>query len=299
MMTWKLWRALHTPPLKHPVFELITTVSPIQPRSYVNLIAPVGLSALGILFAIGILKLPDTILPLLFNPVFGLIVGIILFTGTVYGFIWAANISQIIARIRSEGKYDLLCLSPSGKLRISWAICTGYLYRNQLFTRIHGQRTRIVQGLLTIPGALILPLFIGIAAARYAYVLMLLSTVVHIITLAVAFYIDYIQSAVMGSLIGMNVPNYTRSELDARLLAAGGFLAFQVSTYLIAWAIGFEALSDIYLRLNIVGFAELSLPVIRLVIFYLSREVMIFALWYLLTWQLQARINESDLTLAR
>jgi hypothetical protein len=298
MLTWKLWRALHTPPLKHPVFELITAASPARARSYISFIAPVGLSILGILFAIGILKLPQTILPLMFNPVFGLIIGILLFTGTVYGLVWAANISQIIARIRSDGKYDLLCLSPSGKLRISWAICTGYLYRNQLFTRIHGQRTRIVQGLLTIPGALILPLFIGIAASRYTYVLLLLSTVVHIVTLALAFYIDYIQSAVMGSLIGMNVPNYTRSELDARLLAAGGFLAFQVSTYLIAWVIGFGVLSDIYVNLNIVGFAELSLPFARLFVFYLSREAMIFALWYLLTWQLQAPINEVDLNLA-
>jgi hypothetical protein len=264
-----------------------------------GLVAPIGLAILGILFAVGILKLPETILPLLFNPVFGLIVGILLFTGTVYGFVWAANISQIIARIRSEGKYDLLCLSPSGKLRISWAICTGYLYRNQLFTRIYVQRTRIVQGLLTIPGALILPLFIGIAASRTPYVLMLLSTVVHTITLAIAFYVDYIQSAVMGSLIGMNVPNYTRSELDARLLAAGSFLAFQISTYVVAWAIGFGALSDIYTNLQIVGFAELSLPIVRLIVFYLSREALIFALWYLLTWQLQAPINEVDLNLAR
>lgn len=296
MMTWKLWRALHAPPLKHPVFELITTA---HTRSYINFIAPVGLAILGTLFAIGILKMPKAILPLLFNPVFGLIVGIILFTGTVYGFIWAANISQIIARIRNEGKYDLWCLSPSSKLRISWAICTGYLYRKQLFTRINNQRLRIAQGLLTIPGALLLPLFIGIAASRHAYVLMLLSTVVHIITLAAAFYIDYIQSAVMGSLIGMNVPNYTRSELDARLLAAGGFLMFQVSTYLIVWVVGFEALSNVYTNLNIVGFAELSLPVIRLFVFYLSREIVIVVLWYLLKWQLQSRINETDLTLAR
>ena len=299
MTTWKLWRALHDPPLNHPVFELVTAAPPIQARSYVNLIAPVGLVILGILFAIGVLKLPQTILPLLFNPIFDLIVGILLFTGTVYGFVWAANISQIIARIRNEGKYDLLCLSPSGKLRISWAICTGYLYRNQSFARVHGQRTRIVQALLMIPGALILPLFIGMAASKQAYVLMVLSTVVHIVTLAAAFYVDYIQSAVMGSLVGMNIPNYTRSELDARLLAAGGFLTFQASTYLIAWAIGFGALSDIYTNLNIDGFAELSLPIVRLIVFYLSREIMIFGLWHLLTRQLQARINEVDLTLAR
>jgi len=296
MTTWKLWRALQTPPIKHPLFDRVTGKQAIRLSRLISMMGPVGITILIATFAVGIWYAPTAILPTLFNPNVALPLAFLLFTGTVYGLVWAASISQIIMRMRMQGKYDLLCLSQPSALVINWVICTSYLYRNHSFTRISEQRAWITRLLLMIPVAMILPLLIGFVASEQQTGIMLLSTFVHILALAAAFYIDHVQSAVLGSLIGMNVPNHTRSETDSTIMAGLMFLVLQTFSYLAAWGVGFVLLPALYTLAQADGLLiEFSLPLARLMVFYLAREVFISLLWLRLVRQLQATPAELDL----
>ncbi len=298
-MTWKLWRALHSPPLRHPIFSHVMREHTYIIARLVGVMWPTGITLLLILLALGIWYAPMTIMPALFNPNFAFVVGLVLFTGTVYGLVWSASISSTIHRLRGQGKYDLLRLSPLTPFGIHWAICTGYLYRNALFPRVNMQRTRATQLLMVVPGALIMPMLIGVASANGEFVATLLITTTHILTIAAAFHIDFIQSIVTGTLIGIHTPTYTRSTVDSRVFAGVTFLTAQILTYLLAWILGFNVLPQIYSDLKISAFTlEFTLPIVRLVIFYLCHEVIILALWRVLSQRLEISHQELDVLIA-
>lgn len=291
MLTWKLWRALHDPPVQHPLFGHISRVQPSQLGRLTVFLLPLGLAFMLAVFILGVWRSPPLITTPLLNSHSVALIVLLVFTGTVYGLVWASNISHILMRMRAEGKYDLLRLSTSSELQLNWAICTGYLYRNQSFSRVHTQRARITQYMLMIPAGLAMPLMLGIASENEPYVLMILTTFVHAVVIALAYYLDYAQSVIIGGLLGMSVPSYVRTEFDARTLAAGGFLAVQIGSYGITWLIGFVVLPELYTAWHISGsYAELSLAVARLLVFYLVREALILGLWSLLLRQLPARV---------
>lgn len=296
MMTWKLWRALQAPSARHPLFTRIANQNALPIQRYLGSMWPAGITGLLILFALGVWYSPQAIMPTLFNPSFALIVGLVLFTGTVYGLVWAVSIATMITRLRGEGKYDLLCLSPLSPFGINWTICTGFLHRNQLLTRITTQRTRAAQIALVLPGAFIMPLLISTVTNNTDFTAALLVTTLHICAITSAFQLDHIQSTVVGSLIGIHAPLHTLTALDARLLAGVGFLTLQLISYLLSAYIGFVLLPQLYLGLSINGvLMELTMPVLQLAVFYLSREVVILLLWQGLVRQLTASPAELEL----
>lgn len=284
MLTWKLWRALHEPPTNHPLFAYIAKVRPSRLGHMIVFTFPLGVVLL-IAFAAVILRTPP-VTPIV-NSYSAAAVTFLVFTGTLYGLVWAANISRILVQMRTDSKYDLLLLASTSELRLNWAICTGYLHRNQSFSRVHGQKARLAQYMLMIPGALAMPLFIGVAAENESYTLMLLTTVIHIIVIAAAYYIDYAQSVIIGGLVGMIIPTYARSELDARMVAGASFLVLQISSYALTWLIGFDLLPAIW---QAEGFAALGLNILQLLLFYTCRECIISGLWAVLRRQLHADI---------
>lgn len=299
MMTWKLWYALNTPRSHHPLFEHIASQPSWAASRLLRFIWPVGLSTLIVTFLMGVWYAPQVIMPVLFHPYVALLIGLLVFTGTVYGFIWAVSISSEITRLRGQGKYDLLCLSSLSTFGVNWIICTGYLYRQELFKRISLQRTRATQLVLSLTGALLMPLLIGLASSNQEFVLTLMITGLHAITIAGAFQVDHIQSVVMGSLIAMITPIYTRNATDTRLFAGASFFSLQLTTYLVSWFIGFELLPAglMYLVLP-PETIELIIPILRLFVFYLTREIIILTLWQTLTRHLQANHVELDLLTA-
>ncbi|MBZ0298274.1 MAG: hypothetical protein K8J31_00950 [Anaerolineae bacterium] len=296
MFTWKLWRALQTPPADHPLFYFVCHTKPLRLQGFITRLAPAGLTALLVAFAIGIWYAPRLIMPVLFNPTFAAITGLLLFTGTIYGLVWATSISEIIIRLRGEGKYDLLVLSPATPLRINWAICTGFLYRNQSFRRISQQRARITQVLIMLITILAIPLLLGFVADNDRYMTEVFSTLISIIALTTLLHLDHIQSAVIGTLIGLNVPLLTHRSADSRLLAGGTFLIFQIASYLALWVLGFVLLPDLHDHLHIpLAVQQVSLPISRVLVFFFSREIIILCLWHGLTNLLHERPTEIDL----
>lgn len=293
MLTWKLWRALLTPPLNYRLFHVICQYRTLRLESLISVLSPVGIAALLIALAAGIWYSPRLIMPLLFHPVCVAFIVLVLFTGTVYGLVWSTSISQIISRLRGEGKYDLLVLAPATPLYINWAICTGLLYRDQAFKRISQQRARITQFLMMITSIMAIPLLLGILTQNTEYFEDVFSVMIHLVALTAAFHVDHIQSAVIGSLVGINTPLLAHGEADVRLFAGGTFLLLQLASYLIAWVLGFLILPALIGPSTELG--EISLPIFRVLVFYLSREGIILILWHVLAQRLHAHPAEMDL----
>jgi hypothetical protein len=115
------------------------------------------------------------------------------------------------------------------------------------------------------------------------------------LALLAAIYVEYVQSTVLGSLVGLVISTYAHNRLDASLWSFGIFLLLQVSIYTAAWFIGFELLPEIYEWLNINGwYASFTLPVLRVAAFFLLREGLIAALWRALIARLNMSPGELD-----
>src|SRR5262249_20834925 len=84
-----------------------------------------------------------------------------LFSGSIYGVVWTMDISQLLARERQNGTYDLLCLLPPGGLAAAWAICTGCLYRNQVFNQIGELRSVMSRIIFIFAAAALVSSMIG------------------------------------------------------------------------------------------------------------------------------------------
>ena len=268
MFTWKIWRGLRTPPQQHPLFRRVM-VAPLRPTPWY-----VGCAII-------------LIAPLLLLPA-------ILFTSAFYSLRWAVTIGGIIAREREVGMFDLISLSPEGGLGASWAICTASIHRNQSLQQIQSPMSWLVRLgftllILASLGNFVEPLVPFGANAPMEIIIPL----VYLFTLAGALYVDHVQSVAMGSLIGMLMPTYTRSRIDAGVGAFIVFLLLQVTTYMLTLLIGFSFLPSLFRGLGLVPtLVAILLPILRLVIFGLIREGMIAGLWRVLVERLNIAASE-------
>lgn len=289
MTTWKIWRALHNPPALHPVFKRVVLL-PVATDNQQH----VGWASLTIHLVLGLGQYQPTVL-LLLMPF------ILLFTGITYGIDCAIRVGNAIAKEHENDTFNLLSLSPSGALGASWAMCTSSLYHNRDFDRFH----TIMRGTITIAIITVIliasMLIVGRSEQFTRASQPTLPTVIHLVDLTVvmlALYFEYMQSAIVGSLIGMFVPTYTHNRVDTRVYTFGGFLLLQITTYFLTYLIGFVILPDLYQRLQIIGQeTEMSLSVLRLGVFFIIREIMITVLWRALVERLNARPSELELTM--
>jgi hypothetical protein len=268
MITWKLWRGLKSPPIHHPLFRRIIA-APLKPP-------PWYLGCLVIMVA-----------PFLLLPA-------ILFTSAFYSIRWAVTISNTLAREREAGMFELVALSPDGSLGASWAICTAAIHRNQSLQQIQSPMSWIVRLgftllILSSLGNFVEPLVPPSADAGMLTVIPL----VYLFTLAGALYVDHMQSVAMGSLVGMLIPTYTRSGVDAGVGALIVFLMLQVATYVLTLLIGFSLIPNLLENLNFSPtLIAVILPTSRLLIFGVIREVMISILWRALVERLNIAASE-------
>lgn len=287
MMTWRLWRALQSPPYRNPLFQRAIRPRPQVYQVYLDRILVIGFVAmLG-----GICFFSSIVLPLVFIASVGLIVfpllGV-LFSGTVLGTLWAHEISSIISGEHERGTYNLLCLCPSGALGVNWAICTGCLYRHRALERINSTQRVIFAFLITVS--------VNVRESQFELALIVL----YIAALTVAFHIDYVQSVVLSGLIGLYTASIVANRTDARLWTVGLFLFLQLAVYVLSWILGFVLVPGLYVVLHFEGtYADISLLAFRLVIFYAIREGVITGLWYLLLGRLNIQLPEMDLLLRR
>ena len=285
MLTWYLWQALYNPPQDNPLFQRAVTAQSVKEGS----IHKLGIFAMYWLACIAL----TLVWPLLITNAPTLLVILIAAGNTIYGTAWAASISATIARERETDTYDLLCLLPPGAPGADWILSTACLYRSSLFRQLR----LLVRILATaLMGALIAAMLIPAVFALTPGDLQALSpslflALVYGLTAGAGFYIDHVQSLVLGNVVGMLVSTYTPNRLNARLLAAGLFVLLKLLVYLLVLTLGFEILDG---RLE-----SVTLPLVRLFVFYVLHEAVIAALWQVLTLRLETSPHEMRRIIGR
>lgn len=280
MLTWKLWRALCSPPYAHPLFQRTIMAHTVHSRirRFTELMAGY----------VVICALATLIWPLLFtNPA---IILLLMAAGsnTLYGMTWAFRVSTAIAREHELETYDLLCLQPCGALGTGWVLCVGNLYRSPLFRGLRLIMPMIsISVTLALVIALTIPILLAISSSGETESIQLFVTLIYALSLAVAFfYIDHVQSILLANLLGMIMPTYLPDRLYAGLWAVSGFLLLQLAVYLITLVASFlitPIFQDVF-TLHI----SLVLSILRLLIFYALREGLILVIWQMLAQRFNA-----------
>lgn len=255
LLTWKLWRWLKKPLVGHPLYQRIVTNPPF--------IMPWYLGCVLILIS-----------PLLLLPA-------MVFLSAVYGLRWAMQIASHIAHEREFGMYELLAISPPGRLGINRTIISACLYRNESLEQVQAAGAWMMRGFFTLVfmliGASITGNFIPEDVTAPAGAVIIL---IYLFTMAAAVYVDHLQSIVLAVLVGMLIPAYATRRIDAGAGAFIGYLTVQIVTYAITLIMGFVMVP----RLLEFGQATevvsaVILPIVRFAIFAVSREIIVWRLW--------------------
>jgi hypothetical protein len=190
--------------------------------------------------------------------------------------------------------FELVSLSADGGIGASWAICTAAIHRNQSLQQIQSPMSWIVRLGFTLLLLASLGNFVEPLVPSEADIAMqTLIPLLYLFTLSAALYVDHMQSVAMGSLIGMLMPTYTRSRVDAGIGSLIVFLLFQVMTYVLTLFIGFSLISSLLGSLAVSAVAaSIILPILRLGIFYAIREAIINGLWRVLVERLNIAASE-------
>lgn len=297
-MTWKLWRALRHPLRSHPLFRYASENAEqraLPPR------ATYSLSLAACIALVIWISATWSVQAMVFFATLLLPVLIFALMGTVQGAVWALAVCRTILAARAAGLYDLICLSPSGSLGSTLTLCTGCLHRRQALLRVNNQRSLLIVG--AIVGIMLLafgaslrqpvpvqPTLSRVVTVQFFYMGLALVYAGLFIT---ALYLDYIQSVIVGSVIGMIAPTYPLHRADVQFLGVGAFLALQVLTYALTWLLGFAILPAAYQHAQFNGWsADLSLALLRLGIFYAVRACLITGMWRLLARRLNCDLAE-------
>jgi hypothetical protein len=296
-MTWKLWRALQRPPVRHPLYRRALLLRPAEGLRFDD--------------AVTLHFLWRLVLPLLFMSIFALtpiILPLVIVTPLLLPVIinwcsiqWAVRTGGAIASENERGTYDLAALTPPGAFGASWTICSACIHRGSSFSDLHTFVRVLVKFLFLMTGiGFVIAILIAAArspgvSAGAAFSQSTFVNLFHAAALVTAFYLDHVQSVVVGGLVGMLAPNYVRNHLDARAWGLFGYLLLQVGTYLLTWLIGFQVIPVLYEGLNLNSiYAEFSIPILRVAVFYGIREGIIAGLWLVLTGRLNAMPSDLD-----
>ena len=304
MITPRLWRALHHPfstvmyrrfVTAKPHRHLPQQVTDILHRFWTSDLVPLsvlfGLLLLGITGGMDLVVAVLSLLPLSF-----------LASGTITGMLLTSSVSNTIASERERGHYELVSVTPVGSVGASWEICHQTYRDNRLLQSLKG----ILFGIHLLAffvGVLFLIFAVGLWAALVStnsrqYDPTEYASIWHMIifyfSILVAVRIDAMQSIVVGGLVGMISPTYTSNQLDARGIAVGVYLLIQFFYYSAAAVVCFRVIPWAY---DVTGVTKgVEATVIQVVVFFLMREAVIYVLWHILAYRLNANRRELSHT---
>jgi len=289
MLSFWLWRRLRVPPQVLPLPWLKSHLKVKPRRSLLRALIPLTIAVGGVIW---MLQSPVAFFAILWF-LLALPFGFLILNGTLYGLYWSTRISMTIGREQRRRSYEMMSLAPGGALGASWLMTTMILNRSQTLRQLHIiVRAVVIIALIT----LLLAAVVIYASARStpstqntiaaAFTSMLL------IALAmIALYFDHLQSVVVGSLLGMLVPSYIPTPLDARLWTTGVFLLLQLGFYLTLLIFGASSLPLIF---NLIGWQGFGANVVQGIIWVLAgialRETLIRLMWR----DLLQRLNASS-----
>ncbi len=211
--------------------------------------------------------------------------------GLIYGIDCAVRVSQLITFERKNNTYELLALCPEGALAVCWAMCTSLLFQQQQFSRLNEiVRTSVRIAFAAI--AVVLMLFMGISVSiilsSSRLTMPIIMPLINAEAVVVLIYSEYVQSTVIGCLVGLIISTFASGTMDSFLYAPAVFLLVKIGSYTISLLVGFNLLDRVYLLLGVQsGFMDILLTLARVVIIVAVQDVVIRLLW-------QAAIKRTD-----
>lgn len=276
--TWKLWQALNHPPHANVLFQKLLQQG-VQPEQSKPAFGHIWKVFVGLPFLLSMMAIyfPQGLSRAFFFLFLGaplvLVAAIALF-GSYYGTALAIRVSNTISRERQRGAYDLLCLWPRGEAAAAWLLCASCLHRDSELEKINERRSLLV----LIAMSVMMIISFALAGQEFGQspgrgMLVLLFTFTYLGVALAGFFLDYIQSLALSSLIGILIATYARDRVDARLWSAMTFLLLQIYTYVIIALISLYFLPLTFDQLHLSGWlVNLIQTLLYLVVFYMVRE---------------------------
>ncbi len=304
LLSWRLWRAIfHNRLYDFPLIDReLSGTDLLAHRQRLSARRQRLRQALMIATVIAIFILyPPIIVITLVMAFFTFVV----LAGTASGWAAATRIASLIYHEKAHHRYDLLLLTPPGVLGVHWAMVTRTM-RDQPVLR---WMRWLPAGFYLMIGFPVLALLVTAVLTSIFWIFtgergMMVTSVlqlVWLITVIALLYSDYVQSVVLGVLIGILIPTYAEAEdhAGAFALASAGFFGGQMLYYMFFILLGMLLLY--YLIMPVIGLGNI-IGVIAVTLFYgglmiLFRELLTRRLWRMAEIRLNFGETESGLRL--
>jgi len=287
-MTLKLWRALNNPPATHPIFVRTVLLPRVVKRHRINS------ASIFIGFVTSMSEFMPTVLIFLMPILLGV-------CGLIYGIDCAVRVSQQIAFERKNNTYALLALCPPGALAVCWAMCTSLLYQERQFSRLHEIMlisTRIAFTVIIVTLVVVIGITISIVLSSARITLPIITPFINAEALVVLIYSEYIQSTIIGCLVGLIIPTFAVGTTDSFFYSPAVFLLIKIGSYTISLLVGFNLLEGFIQQVGAQSeLMNVLLTLVRVVIFVVVQDVVIRLLWRMTIKRTETVPQEAEMAL--
>lgn len=314
MISLRIWAALLTPFVAHPLYQRWGVWTPsklvYQEKNWlgklqelINRYEKYWLNGLILLVVISAIFVDfwTTLMIVLGAPIILMTFGIptlLLVGGTIYGLTSALLIGNTIINEKIQQRYELIGLSRYGFEGLIWALCSLSIQRSLFLKRMREYYKGLfflMMVIFAIPLVMLGSIFIfNPTAIAIDMVTSLILGALGVLFLSV----EFVQSSIVGSLIGILAPHYAQSRMDTRNIILSSFIVLQLTAYI---TIGFFDLLLYPQLFDWLGW-NLSQPlyqvvyvVVAIITFYLIREVIIVFLWHRLADIINVELYDIDL----
>lgn len=267
MMVWRLWRAWWLSDRRHPVYARYRALSlgrQARPRE--------ALVWLALLIAPMLSMIVVPALAWLY-PLF--LMALVFFGATLTGLLWSQQSAHRVARMRQTGTLDLLRLTPGGGLDGLWRAIIGTLDHQdgprQLYRIVRAALSLIAGALMLLVGGLLVTESVYRPEMLGSTSLETLLFGLGLLTLMVAYALDYPLSGLMALLCGLGAGLMVRGADEARWIAPAAFLLLQGLVYGTLFLVALLILA----LLGGTQMVFLALGLAALVLLSLTRELLV------------------------
>lgn len=285
MMTWQLWRSLTRGTRYTSVYEQFR----LRRASGKERVPPMpGLRLLKNAFMIlaplaTFLMVP--FLMVMYIVIMPLLSIMLPLAYTIYGLLQCTSVSAQLAQEHEHGTYDLLSVSPSGRLGLHWTYAVNWISQHSALRM--ALWFVIALGILTsLLGFTRMSAFPSPAAPGSSNTIWLWNILIS----SALILIEYTQTILLSSLVAMLIAAYTQQAMIARVYAGGVFLALQILIFAIISVVNPLLVS----AAGTLAGSQIAMMLIALLITYAIREGVLWMIWQKLVRTLSTSPSELD-----
>lgn len=269
-ITWRLWNALYDPLRKHPLFA--RGQQKMLPRT--NGFPQLRWLLLGA--GVVVVVLAAFLVFLLVALLLVLLVLLALLSGAALGGYWAMQSSERLAAERDN--FPLWESTPRGAVGVSWLLATGIVHRSGALHELRHVLRWLLRVALALVGIVVLLVVFASGGRQTTFLLDMIALAM----LLVALWLDYVQSAVFGTVYGLSTALLLPNSLERFLAVRFGYPALQASVYLATF--GWYELNRLFFTeyLRSVVLAHALTAACTLLVFFALREALLRGLLFLL-----------------